>query len=71
MEVMRMATDIDRKQSSGPLSQGTKSSTSKGKICLICDRKFILYDYYSEFACQLEELDGEIKDHQEMLRERC
>lgn len=37
----------------------TSASGQKcGRICMICDRKFILYEYYSDFACQVEELDG-------------
>ena len=23
----------------------------RGRICVICDRKFMLYDYYADFAC--------------------
>ena len=42
----------------GPDSQGIK----RGRICLVCDRKFMLYDYYGEFACQVEEMDCYIKD---------
>ena len=39
-----------------------------GRICMICDIKFMLYDYYSEFACQVEELDAQIKEDQEIMR---
>jgi len=35
---------------------------NRGRICLICDRKFLLYDYYAEFACQVEEMDQYIKE---------
>lgn len=35
-----------------------------GRVCLFCDRKFILYDTYAEFACQIEHWDKQIKDHQ-------
>lgn len=41
-----------------------------GRICLICDRKFMLYDYYSEFACQVEEYDAFIKEDQSLLRDK-
>jgi len=37
---------------------------------LICDRKYFLYDYYSEFACQVEEMDSYIKEEQVVLKER-
>jgi len=23
----------------------------RGRICVMCDRKFMLYDYYGDFAC--------------------
>lgn len=35
---------------------------------MICDRKFMLYDYYSDFACQVEEHDAQIKEEQEVMR---
>jgi transcriptional regulator NrdR family protein len=34
----------------------------RGRICAMCDRKFMLYDYYAEFACQVEEMDALIKE---------
>ncbi len=43
---------------------------NRGRICLICDRKFLLYNYYGEFACQVEEMDAYIKEEQIVLIER-
>ena len=37
---------------------------------MLCDRKFILYNYYSDFACQVEEMDGIIKEEKLILDER-
>jgi hypothetical protein len=36
---------------------------------MICDRKYILYNFYSDFACQVEEFDGIIKEEKEVLHE--
>ena len=47
-----------------------QDNVSRGRICLICDRKYLLYDYYSEFACQVEEMDSYIKEEQVVLKER-
>jgi hypothetical protein len=32
-----------------------------GKVCRMCDRKFILYSNYSEYATQIEKQDQLIK----------
>ena len=42
----------------------------RGRICVVCDRKFMLYDYYAEFACQVEEMDAMIKEEKRVLNER-
>lgn len=49
---------------------GEADGPNRGRICLICDRKFLLYDYYAEFACQVEEMDSYIKEEQIVLIER-
>lgn len=49
---------------------GDADGPNRGRICLICDRKFLLYDYYAEFACQVEEMDSYIKEEQIVLIER-
>ena len=45
------------------------SDGKTGRICIICDRKYILYNFYSDFACQVEEFDGIIKEEKEVLYE--
>ena len=42
----------------------------RGRICVMCDRKFMLYDYYADFACQVEEMDALIKEEKLLLTER-
>jgi hypothetical protein len=60
--VMRADSKIVGGEADGP--------TNRGRICLICDRKFLLYNYYGEFACQVEEMDAYIKEEQIVLIER-
>ena len=61
--------------SPGTNSNGKKDKTvvttdgKSGRICLTCDRKYILYNFYSDFACQVEEFDGMIKEEKEVLND--
>ncbi|CDW78869.1 UNKNOWN [Stylonychia lemnae] len=46
------------------------TADQKGKICKICDRKFILYDTYAEYAYEIEQKDILIKDEAEILDQK-
>lgn len=40
------------------VAQMIKEKISMGKICRICDRKFFLFQTYSEYAGDLEKIDS-------------
>ena len=47
--------------------QMSPKGTPKGHICKICDRKFILYETYAEYAGQIDQQDQEINDQSAVL----
>ena len=49
--------------------QLSPKSLPKGHICKICDRKFILYETYAEYAGQIEQQDQEINEDAAVLAE--
>jgi hypothetical protein len=59
-----VATRLDLGSTKDPIG------VRRGRICVMCDRKFMLYDYYADFACQVEEMDALIKEEKSLLSER-
>ena len=47
----------------------TRLSSKKptGKICKVCDRKFILYNTYAEYASEIENKDQLLEFNQQLL----
>jgi hypothetical protein len=52
----------------GPNAYYRSESKERGRVCLFCDRKFILYETYSEFSHLIGQWDTLIKDDQSVLR---
>eukprot|EP00347_Sterkiella_histriomuscorum_P022833 403336979 len=64
-----MCLHKDRSYQSSRMQVGLKGSDT-GKICRMCDRKFIMFDTYAEYAFEIEQQDQMIKEHFSLLDQK-